>query len=62
MQGLVLTARNSQPIVGEALLASNNLNNGLSTGTNLGILAGMLAFVRSTALVALRLSYYKGWL
>ena len=46
LQGTLLTARNGQPVPGEALLTVHNLECGLSTNVNVTVLAGMYAAPR----------------
>jgi hypothetical protein len=44
------------------LLSSSNVDNDLSIGADVGILAAIMVFVRLMALAALHLSYRKNWL
>lgn len=63
MNDLTLTDESTgQPVRGEDLAATSNLNNKLSVGENLAVLLGMLVVLRLLALVALKIAYRRNWL
>jgi hypothetical protein len=62
MNGLTLTDAAGQPVRGEELAATSNLNNNLGIGVNLAVLLGILVGLRVIALIALKISHRLNWL
>jgi hypothetical protein len=65
MEGLTLSGAGGEPVSGEQLMDSSTaaqLDNDLSVGTNIAILCGMLAVVRVSAYLGLKLAYRYNWL
>lgn len=62
MTGLELTREDGTIVRGEDLLPGNPMNNGLSVGQNIAVLAGMLVGLRILALFGLYLAKRQHWL
>lgn len=62
MNGLTLRGAAGEAVRGEDLAAANGIDNDLSVGVNLAILAGMLVFVRCAAYVGLLIARRQNWL
>jgi hypothetical protein len=62
MTGLEFEGPNGQIVTGESQIEGHQLDNDLSIAANIGILVGMLVFIRLAALVGLKLAYHRNWL
>ena len=61
MTGLTLDGPDG-PVAGSEIAAANNIDNDISIAGNIGLLAGLLLFLRIVTLIGLKIAYRRNWL